>query len=504
METESADRQTPLGGKQASLGGKMISGSAWMLSMRWVMRFLGLINTAIVARLLLPEDFGLIALAMIVVSFVEIFAEIGVDLALIRHPNATRAHFDTAWTFKVLVGILLALIIFVTAPAAAAYFEDPRITALMQLLALRPLLGGFENIGIVAFRRELQFDRDFAFNVLARFIGVVISISLAFIFRNYWALALAMLGHAAVKIIVSYAMHPYRPRLSLAAAADIGMSSTWLLIRSLGMTLLERADQLVIGKLGGAATLGGYYVARTVAGILTSELTLPFGRALLPGYTRLVQQPERLARAFLKVLGVMAILAAALGFGVMAVAEELVAVVLGPKWAHITPLLQIFAIGGTCAGIDAAAGPLLIALGRLRLLALLSWLQLVAFVIALWFVADQDNITAIALAFAAMAGIFMLVRLAICMRCLGCGMWHFVPLLLRPLLSALLMVLMVKLCHLDGSAPVFLTLLLDVLVGASTYALATLALWQLAGRPPGAERDMLERLTAQLGWKVAF
>ena len=130
----------------SSLRGRMIKGSLWMVAMRWSIRGIGLISTIILARLLTPVDFGIVAMAMLVVSLLEILSSFGVDLALIRKENVERKHYDTAWTFKILQGLVVALFIIVIAPYMAAYFNEDRVTHIAQLLALAVFVSGFENI----------------------------------------------------------------------------------------------------------------------------------------------------------------------------------------------------------------------------------------------------------------------------------------------------------------------------------------------------------------------
>ena len=176
------DLQQPM-----SMYGHMLRGSIWMLAMRWGIRGIGLISTVILARLLTPEDFGIVAMAMIVVGFIELFGAMGVDLALIRNPTATRAHYDSAWTLEIFQGAALAMAVILVAPFASAYFDEPRLSPVMQVLALRALVGGFENVGVVAFRKDFDFAKDFQFGVYKKLLSFALTVIFAFVLRNYWA-----------------------------------------------------------------------------------------------------------------------------------------------------------------------------------------------------------------------------------------------------------------------------------------------------------------------------
>ena len=141
----------------------LIVGSLWMVGLRWAVKLFGLVNTMILARLLVPEDFGLTAMAMAVVAIVSVLFEFGVDYALIQKADATRDHFNAAWTIRLIQASLAALLVVACAPLAAAFYGEPRVVGIMFVLGGATLLRGFANIGVVAFRKELEFHKEFRF-----------------------------------------------------------------------------------------------------------------------------------------------------------------------------------------------------------------------------------------------------------------------------------------------------------------------------------------------------
>jgi O-antigen/teichoic acid export membrane protein len=139
-------------------GRTMAIGSGWMVAMRWALRGIGFVSTMILARLLAPQDFGLVAKAMLVIGMLEIMADTGQRLAVVRHKQPTRAHYDTAWTIGIIVNGTLAAAMFAAAPLAQLVFHEAAAVPLVRILALRTLLNGMENIGTVDFRRNMQFS----------------------------------------------------------------------------------------------------------------------------------------------------------------------------------------------------------------------------------------------------------------------------------------------------------------------------------------------------------
>jgi O-antigen/teichoic acid export membrane protein len=157
-------------GSPIRAGRELARGSAWMIGMRWAIRGVGLVSTVILARLLAPDDFGVVAMAMVAVAILQSFTQSGTDLALLRNTKATHEHYDTAWTLEIIQSVLLAVVLFATAPLVGGHFEDPRVTEVVRILSLRALFGGFQNIGVVNFRRDLQFGQEFR-SVAAQLLG---------------------------------------------------------------------------------------------------------------------------------------------------------------------------------------------------------------------------------------------------------------------------------------------------------------------------------------------
>ena len=210
--------------------------------MRWLMRLLGLISTVVVARLLAPSDYGVVAIAMIAVGLLETIAYLGVDLSLIKDQNAGQDEFDSAWTIQLIQGIAISTLLYFSAPWVALYFNEPRAQNVIVWLALRPIIDSLQNIGLVALRRDLDFAREFRFNLLTKILGVCVQITAALYFRNYWSLVLGMIAASVITSLLSYLMHPYRPRLTLVKAANIWSFSQWLLVSRVGSFFNRRAD----------------------------------------------------------------------------------------------------------------------------------------------------------------------------------------------------------------------------------------------------------------------
>ncbi|PKO90630.1 MAG: lipopolysaccharide biosynthesis protein [Betaproteobacteria bacterium HGW-Betaproteobacteria-10] len=463
--------------------------------MRWTDRLIGLISTLILARLLVPADFGIVAMASIVVGLADTLLDLGVGSALIQNRHAGRDHFDTAWTLRLAQGALAALAIWFAAPFAAESFHDPRVLDVVRFMALSVFLGGFENIGIVSFQKNMEFGQDFRFLFLRRVSGFVVTIVLAFVLRSYWAMVIGALFGRFAGIGLSYLLHDYRPRLSLVKVRDLWSFSQWILVRNLGAYGLLQLDKFLIGQRTDAATMGAYSLADEVASMPTTELLAPLGRVLFPVFVKVAHDAELLRIAFCKALGVQCLFALPAGVGLALVAEEAVPLLLGEQWLPAIPLVKTLALISVFTALSHSSGYVLLALGKVWFQAMLSWLQLALLAcLALVFFPDigaqgiaSIRLATTALGFCLFIGLVLYYVKSIRFTDIFIHTW-------RPLCATGVMALVL----LNLPRPVlfghFGMFVLHVGCGAAVYAIFTLFLWRMTGCREGAESYLFDLL----------
>jgi O-antigen/teichoic acid export membrane protein len=473
----------------------MLRGSAWMIALRWSLRLVGIVSTFILAHLLTPDDFGVVAMAMLFVGLVEALGDTGERLALVRLSAPGRHHYDTAFTLQLLVGLLIAAVIFLAAPLTAAYFHDARAIPAMRCLSLRALLAGLENIASVDFRKDLRFGTLYRFNLRAKAVSFVVTIALALVWRNYWALIGGILAGQAALTILSYLMHPYRPRLSLAARREIVGFSAWTLARAAGLYLTGQVDQLAVGGIANASAMGRYTVAADVAASPTAEINEPMVSVLYPVMSRINRDPAALRRLYLQALGWSAAICAATSVGVALVAQDYAWVVLGPNWQHLEALIGWLALAAGLLGLTSGADTLFDTIGRPRRSAALHWtrLGLLALAVAAAALATR-NIVWVAAARMLVNLVFLPLLLGQVAKTIGLSWRDCAATLWRPAIAAAIMA--VSLLALGAVLPIgsLARLVIEVPAGAAIYLAALLLLWRASGRPESCEKDLLHFL----------
>jgi O-antigen/teichoic acid export membrane protein len=456
------------------------------------MRLIGVISTIILARLLSPQDFGIVAVAMIVVGLFEMLNLTGQAAAIVRHEAPSREHYDSAWTVTLLIGLSIGALILVAAPLTEHYFHEPRAIPVMQCLALRAVLGGLENIGTVDFSRELRFDRFFLYNVVTKLLQFALTAGLAFALHNYWALVAGILAGQISRTILSYVMSPFRPRLSFARTREIWGFSIWTFARSVAMYLQTQVDNIAIGGIAGSAVMGRYTVAKDIAASPTQEIINPMVAALFPVMSKCRQDAVELNRLYLRMLGWSAIICLSTGVGVAMIAKDLVPVVLGAKWLDATPLVVWMALNAATAALLSGTPILLDVKGLPAVGARIQWSRFAVFTAVIFLVAWlSHSVMAVVETRLIVSTLFIPSVIYAVRHTTGVPARDYARAMWRPCVAAAAMALAIF--AFDSVLPFAGAgrLVLDILVGAAAYASAVLALWRMSGRPEGAEADIL-------------
>ena len=463
-----------------------------MVLLRVAGQLVGLLSTLILARLLEPGDFGIVAMAYSIIAILQLMTTFGFDIALIQDQRADRSKYDTAWTFNVLFGLGIAIAVLVAAVPAARFYAEPRLVEVFAILAAVSLLQGLQNIGLVDFRKHLQFQKEFAFGLAEKLVGFVVTVALAIALRTYYALVYGALMSALASLVLSYVMHPFRPKPSFAAAAEIFTFSRWLFLNNLAYFVRFRGMDLIVGKLAGVTGLGLFSIAYQIATLPTSDFVSSINRALMPGLARISAEPERVRSGFVRAAAVIALVSLPAGFGIAVTADPVVRVVLGAKWIAAIPLVAILGVFGSLISTASPAGSALVAIGKPKIPALLGLANAAALIPALIVLTSMFGPRGAAWALVLVTAGFLPFTYGIAARYLGLGFGHILQIFLRPAVATGAMVVAVRwllkyLGTSDDAIVVTTHLALAVASGAFVYVAAVLTLWGAVGCPDGAE-----------------
>lgn len=489
--------------------GRMARGAVWMILFKWVERGLGFVSTLLLVRLLSPADFGIVSMALSFIFMAELLSAFSFDAALIQNQTATTTHYHSAWTANVLLGASITLAMLALSAVITRFYNQPALLPVICALALGPLLGGLENIGIVAFRKDLDFRKEFGFQVSRKVLAFLVTIPLAFWLQSYWALVGGTLASKAGGTLMSYWAHPFRPRFDLTEVSSLLRFSKWMLLNNMVNFLKERSSDFLLGRVFGPGPLGVYNVSYEFASLPSNEMGAPINRAVFPGLAKMAGDREGITRAFANVSGLVALLAIPAGAGIFAVAPYFVPVVLGEKWLAGQPVLEVLSLNSSLMVFHGTVVTALIAVGNPFAATRTNALFVLVMLAGMLLLTGPFGPLGAAYAVGIATLITTPVYLAQIRSSLSVPFSNFPRVTLRPVLAAAAMVAVVRwiLPPFDPgqTARGGLYLVLGVLVGAATYAAGILGLWAAMGRPDGAESQVLAKIESRLpSWVPLF
>jgi O-antigen/teichoic acid export membrane protein len=432
-------------------------------------------------------------MATVVVGFIDSLIDSHVDVALLRNPNVRRSDYDSAWTLQTLTGAAKSLTFIGVAPLLAAHYGDPRIATITYIIALRPVIEGFENIGQINFRRYLQFDKEFRYWVYRRVLTFFITVGIALWLRNYLALALAAPVNGVVTVFASYVMSGYRPRFTTSRINEIWNVSRWWIfitgIRYFG----SRGEAFILGGLTTPQVIGAYTVGFDLSGHLTEDLVGPVGRALVPNYAKMLDDPKQLLWAFRLSFALLATVSLAVGVGASLVANDLILVLLGEKWRSAVPFVRWLAINGAFWSMLESMQPYFVVTRRDKLYALCSAAYVAFLIPGLVLAAHIFDVEAVAMMRTAITGLFLLGMLGVLIGLRVFELKQLLSFFWRPVVAISVMAVCVS--SVDIAAPAIVALGLKLMTGLTVFTLVLLALWSFCGYPNGLENAALSLLS---------
>lgn len=362
---------------EKNLGGKLLSGTLWVIAARIGLRGLSVISTIVLAWLLTPADFGIVAMASIVTTLMSACTEVGMNQVIIYYRNPDKDFYNTAWTIQMIRGISLGLLLILFSNILAAFFNEQLLIPVLRVLSIVFILNGLISINIAVFQKEMRFDKEFYYRISAQSISLVCTILLALWLRNYWAMVLGNIVLALSFVVLSFLYAPGFPRLSLSYWRKIFSFSQWVFLREASSQISQKLDQILIGRWFDKSTLGQYEMATQIATLPATEIALPLSRSLFPALAKLQNQSEQFRYTFSLSLAAVLIIAIPASFGLMLIAKPLVVLLLPARWAQIGGIIQILTLYGLVRIIFGPCSAALTAKGKVNEVFFISFLNLV-------------------------------------------------------------------------------------------------------------------------------
>jgi O-antigen/teichoic acid export membrane protein len=484
------------------ISGRTAAVATTLIASKLVARCLDLTTMVVLGRLLSPADFGLVAIAMSVVMVVEAILDLPLGQAVVRLPEVTKSHYDTAFTIGFLRGTAVALILFSLSWPLAKIYGDHRLIGLVCALAISPAARSLLSAGLIEHSRNLDVKGFVLCEFAGKCASFMVSVGLAWVTGSYWAIAAGTIAFPVVLDIVSYVVAPYRPKFTLREwhefAGFIGWSTAAQAVNAFNWQM----DQLILGRLISRPELGRFSMASNLAILPTQLIVLQIIGPLMNAFSLIRNDSRRLVAAYRNSATTVVAVGLPMMVGISLIAEPMIRLILGGQWLEAAPILRLLSLALVPSLFAAALAPLSMTLGKTRIFLRLNLIEFavklpIVLIGALYYgiagVLAARLITAILVAGCSMFAVRELIGLPI--RTQVFGPW-------RSMLSCVFMALAVMPFHdwLSGTrvyGPLVFGLAVVVSVAALVYASSIFILWRLAGCPDGFESKVVGFLRSQ-------
>jgi len=346
----------------------------WTLLSYVVNRGVTIAVTIVLAHLLTPADFGLVALALTIMTIFNIASSLGLANVLVTERNLDQRVAGTLLTMTVASGAVVALILLAAAPPIAALFGEPRLKGVLAVVAPIVLITSFTWFYDSLLQRQLLFGRRLVALVVQSAIYAVVALSLAFEGAGYWSLVGGQLAGVSAAAVVFMVLAPARPWPGFHAATArraLSSGSGFLLQSGFGF-VQQNTDFIVVGGMLGPTKLGLYSAAYRMGDLPYSGIADPVSRVTFPAFARMHGAGEAVGERFLRATRIVVFVSAPIGILMSATAHPFVETVLGRDWLPMAPALTIFGIWAVMRSIEGSVAWFLNALGQARVVGLAS------------------------------------------------------------------------------------------------------------------------------------
>lgn len=375
-----------------SLRARVARSMFWITWSRGVLQVLSLATTLVVARILVPADYGVMALATFFTGTAGMVAEMGLGAAIIQFRGLSRREINSCFWITVTLATIACAALAIAAPTIARWFAVPRLAEVLPVLALVLPVTACSVVSDSLLRQRLALDRVSQAEVIAAVVTLPVTLACAFGGLGVWTLVIAALVGPAARSAASFAFAPWRPgfRVGGDRVGDVVHFSLVTISVKIMWSLRETANALILGKITGhATTVGLYSMADELAHLPGSKITPVINMLTAPVMAELQTDIEAMRAAFYRAMRLTVAIVVPTSAGIALVADEIVAVLLGPKWSAAVPLLRLLCVFAAIRAIDVLLPPVLFARRRERYLfwyclALLIVMPAAAVLGALW------------------------------------------------------------------------------------------------------------------------
>ncbi len=369
----------------ADLKNQAMSASAWRLLQSLCVQGANLVVQVVLARLLLPADFGLIAMIWVLVAVTETFVTSGYGYALIQKTKATRVDECSIFYFNIVVSVIGCGLLWVSAPLVARFYGQPALILLTQVLSVRLVIGALGHVQLTLLTKRIDFKKQCAVEVASSVTSGVVGVTAAYLGCGVWSLVAQQLSRESARVALAWGYSPWRPAwlFSFQSLRSMFAFGSNMLFSGLLETIYQNIYAVIIGKFFSPADLGFYSRANRLQELPVQSVTATIAGVAFPVFAQVQEDKGRLRNGLRTCLGLLALSVFPVMTGLALCAKPLVALLLTDKWLPCVPLLQMLCLVGAMYPLYVLFSKILLALGNSALFFRLHVFQRILVVVSI-------------------------------------------------------------------------------------------------------------------------
>ena len=373
---------------------KVVRNAGWNYLSFGLSKALNLVTISILAHLLTPGHFGLVALATLAIDYLSILSDFGLGAALVQRRENVEEASNIAFSFNLLIGAGLTCIVFAVAPFAASFFHEPSLTPVLRWLGLTFAINSIGSVHKALLQRDMRFGRKLIPELGNTLIKGGLSIGLAVTGYGVWSLVLGQLAGVSISAFLLWMVIPWRPRLLLrgGVAGELFRYGFSIMTDRAFTTIADSFDYVLIGRFFNTTALGIYTLAYRLPDLLIINTLGVLAAVFFPAFSSIQNQPDVLRRSFLAATRYVQLLVTPLCLGMFIAADPIIRVIFGDQWLQSIPIMQVLSLYALALSIGFHVGDVYKAIGRPDILLKLALPILVIRLTALWIGAQYSLI----------------------------------------------------------------------------------------------------------------
>jgi len=338
----------------------------WVLGSNTVSQIISFIFGIVLARLLTPEDFGMIAMTLAIIGVAGLLSDFGMGAALVHLKNTHSSHYNSIFWLNSGIGLTLTVIIFLFSEMIANFYGIPDLEKITKTLSICFVINAMTLVPRQRLVKQIEFRALAITDFSSMAISAIVAILCAMHDYGYWSLVIQQIVRASVNLMLSTMFAKWLPRLefSIEATRQLFSFSINVFFISLVQYAGSQADKLIVGKFLGAEATGLYDKAGALMMVPVKSTSHAVGSVLFPAFSQIQDDKVKIASIFTRAISAVSLITFPMMLGLLITADNLVSVILGPQWLEVIPILKILCFCGLAISVGTMSGSIYLSQGR--------------------------------------------------------------------------------------------------------------------------------------------